>query len=92
MKKGIVALLTILFFCNFGRVEYSALNPKAKIVIQDSTVKTANISSDKIVTADASPTRDQETSDASEENHNWSKYIVLGIKTFIATLLKILVA
>jgi hypothetical protein len=39
MKKGVVALLVIVFFCNFGRVEYSALHPKSKIIQTDSTSK-----------------------------------------------------
>jgi hypothetical protein len=89
MKKGFIALLTILFFCNFGRVEYSALNPKATTVQLDSTFKTTNSTSTKV----SRPTeQEQETAEASEENFGWSNYIVLGIKTFFATLLKILVA
>jgi hypothetical protein len=89
MKKGFIALLTILFFCNFGRVEYSALNPKATTVQLDSTFKTTSSTSTKV----SRPTeQEQETAEASEENFGWSNYIVLGIKTFFATLLKILVA
>jgi hypothetical protein len=89
MKKGFIALLTILFFCNFGRVEYSALNPKATTVQLDSTYKTTSSTSTKV----SRPTeQEQETAEASEENFGWSNYIVLGIKTFFATLLKILVA
>jgi hypothetical protein len=89
MKKGFIALLTILFFCNFGRVEYSALNPKATTIQLDSTFKTTSSTSTKV----SRPTeQEQETAEASEENFGWSNYIVLGIKTFFATLLKILVA
>jgi hypothetical protein len=89
MKKGFIALLTILFFCNFGRVEYSALNPKATTVQLDSTFKTTSSKTTKV----SRPTeQEQETAEASEENFGWSNYIVLGIKTFFATLLKILVA
>lgn len=89
MKKGFIALLTILFFCNFGRVEYSALNPKATTVQLDSTYKTTNTTTNKV----SRPTeQEQETAESSEENFGWSNYIVLGIKTFFATLLKILVA
>jgi hypothetical protein len=89
MKKGFIALLTIMFFCNFGRVEYSALNPKATTVQLDSTFKTTSSTSTKV----SRPTeQEQETAEASEENFGWSNYIVLGIKTFFATLLKILVA
>jgi hypothetical protein len=89
MKKGFFALLTILFFCNFGRVEYSALNPKATTIQLDSTFKTTSSTSTKV----SRPTeQEQETAEASEENFGWSNYIVLGIKTFFATLLKILVA
>lgn len=89
MKKGFIALLTILFFCNFGRVEYSALNPKATTVQLDSTFKTTSSTSTNV----SRPTeQEQETAEASEENFGWSNYIVLGIKTFFATLLKILVA
>lgn len=89
MKKGFIALLTILFFCNFGRVEYSALNPKATTVQLDSTFKTTSSTSTKV----SRPTeQEQETAEASEENFGWSNYIILGIKTFFATLLKILVA
>jgi hypothetical protein len=89
MKKGFIALLTILFFCNFGRVEYSALNPKATTVQLDSTFKTTSSTTTKV----SRPTeQEQETAEASEENFGWSNYIVLGIKTFFATLLKILVA
>ena len=89
MKKGFIALLTILFFCNFGRVEYSALNPKARTVQLDSTYKTTSNINTKV----SRPTeQEQETAEASEENFGWSNYIVLGIKTFFATLLKTLVA
>lgn len=81
--------MTILFFCNFGRVEYSALNPKATTIQLDSTFKTTSSTSTKV----SRPTeQEQETAEASEENFGWSNYIVLGIKTFFATLLKILVA
>jgi hypothetical protein len=89
MKKGFIALLTILFFCNFGRVEYSALNPKARTVQLDSTYKTTSNINTKV----SRPTeQEQETAEASEENFGWSNYIVLGIRTFFAALLKILVA
>jgi hypothetical protein len=91
MKKGFIALLTILFFCNFGRVEYSALNPKATTVELDSTFKTTSSTSTK-VSRPTEQEQEQETAEASEENFGWSNYIVLGIKTFFATLLKILVA
>jgi len=89
MKKLIIALFTISLFCNFGRVEYSALNPKAKTIQLDSTAKTITQNTSKV-----SPTElpEEESSDASEENEGWTKYIALGIKTFFATLLKILVA
>jgi len=92
MKKGIIALLTIVFFCNFGRVEYSALNPKAKTVQLDSTAKSSSLSTSNIIKSDATQSSEQETSDATEEGAGWSKYLVLGIKTFFATLLKLLVA
>jgi len=89
MKKGFIALLTILFFCNFGRVEYSALNPKATTVQLDSTYKTTSNTTTKV----SRPTeQEQDTAEASEENFGWSNYIVLGIRTFFASLLKILVA
>jgi hypothetical protein len=89
MKKGFIALLTILFFCNFGRVEYSALNPKARTVQLDSTYKTTSNINTKV----SRPTeQEQETAEASEKNFGWSNYIVLGIRTFFAALLKILVA
>ncbi len=91
MKKGFIALLTILFFCNFGRVEYSALNPKASTVQLDSTYKTTGNATSK-VSRPTEQEQEQETTEASEESFGWSKYIVLGIKTFFATLLKILVA
>ena len=89
MKKGFIALLTILFFCNFGRVEYSALNPKATTVQLDSTYKSTSSTTTKVA---RQTEQEQETAEASEENFGWSNYIVLGIKTFFATLLKILVA
>jgi hypothetical protein len=89
MKKGFIALLTILFFCNFGRVEYSALNPKATTVQLDSTYKTTSNTTTKV----SRPTeQEQDTAEASEENFGWSNYIALGIRTFFASLLKILVA
>ena len=89
MKKGFIALLTILFFCNFGRVEYSALNPKATTVQLDSTYKTTSNTTTKV----SRPTeQEQDTAEASEENFGWSNYIVLGIRTFFASLLKMLVA
>jgi len=91
MKKGFIALLTILFFCNFGRVEYSALNPKASTVQLDSTYKTTGNSATK-VSRPTEQEQEQETAEASEENFGWSNYIVLGIRTFFAALLKILVA
>jgi hypothetical protein len=91
MKKGIIAILTIMFFCNFGRVEYSALNPKAKIIQSDSTTKSLSLSTPNIVKANTNQT-ETETTDVAEESAGWSKYLVLGIKTFFATLLKLLIA
>jgi hypothetical protein len=89
MKKGVIALLTILFFCNFGRVEYSALNPKAKTIQLDSTYKVSSSTATKL----SRPIEQElETVEASEESFGWSNYIVLGIKTVFASLLKILVA
>jgi hypothetical protein len=89
MKKGFIALLTILFFCNFGRIEYSALNPKATTVQLDSTYKSTSSTTTKVA---RQTEQEQETVEASEEKFGWSNYIVLGIKTFFAALLKILVA
>jgi hypothetical protein len=89
MKKGIIAVFTILFFCNFGRVEYSALNPKAKIILVDSSAKSMPANSPKLNKQDVS---EQESTETSEENSVWSKYIAIGIKTFFATLLKLLIA
>lgn len=89
MKKGVIAILTILFFCNFGRVEYSALNPKAKTVQVDSTYKVSSNTATKL----PRPTEQEtETTEASEESFSWSSYIVLGIKTLFASLFKILIA
>lgn len=89
MKKGFIAFLTILFFCNFGRIEYSALNPKATTVQLDSTYKSTSSTTTKVA---RQTEQEQETVEASEEKFGWSNYIVLGIKTFFAKLLKILVA
>lgn len=89
MKKGVIALLTILFFCNFGRVEYSALNPKAKTIQVDSTYKVTSSTTTKLP---RQTEQEPETAEASEESFGWSSYIVLGIKTLFASLLKILVA
>jgi len=92
MKKGIIALLTIVFFCNFGRVEYSALNPKSKIVKVDSTFKSVNITSTKMIKSGSGSATEQETSESTEERFQWTKYVVLGFRTLMATLLKLLVA
>ena len=90
MKKLIIALFTISLFCNFGRVEYSALNPKAKTVQTDSTARMATANPSKVVPSETPKVQD--SPEASEENTGWSKYVALGIKTFFATLLKLLVA
>ncbi len=89
MKKGLIGVFTILFFCNFGRVEYSALNPKAKIILVDSSAKSMPANSPKLDKQDVS---EQESTETSDESSGWSKYIVIGIKTFFATLLKLLIA
>ncbi|MEY4308398.1 MAG: hypothetical protein RL422_601 [Bacteroidota bacterium] len=90
MKKLIIALFTISLFCNFGRVEYSALNPKAKTIQMDSTARIVAANPSK-VTPNEIPS-EQESPEASDESAGWAKYIALGIKTFFATLLKLLVA
>ena len=90
MKKLIIALFTISLFCNFGRVEYSALNPKAKTIQMDSTARIVTANPSK-VTPNGIPS-EQESPEASDESAGWAKYIALGIKTFFATLLKLLVA
>jgi hypothetical protein len=90
MKKLIIALFTISLFCNFGRVEYSALNPKAKTIQTDSTTRLASANTTKVVSNDLAS--DQESPETTEERTGWVKYIVLGIKTFFGTLLKLLVA
>ena len=90
MKKLIIAIFTISLFCNFGRVEYSALNPKAKTIQTDSTARMAAANPSKVV-SDELPS-EQDSPETSEENKGWAKYVALGIKTFFATLLKILVA
>jgi hypothetical protein len=89
MRKGLIAVFTILFFCNFGRVEYSALNPKAKIIQVDSSAKAMSANLPKVNKQDVS---EQESTETSEESRGWSTYIALGIKTFFATLLKLLIA
>lgn len=89
MKKGLIAVFTILFFCNFGRVEYSALNPKAKIIRVDSSAKPMQAISPKLDKQDVS---EQESTETSDQSSGWLKYIVIGIKTFFATLLKLLIA
>jgi hypothetical protein len=90
MKKLIIALFTISLFCNFGRVEYSALNPKAKTIQLDSSARIVVANPSK-VTPNEIPS-EQESPEASDESAGWAKYIALGIKTFFATLLKLLVA
>ena len=90
MKKLIIALFTISLFCNFGRVEYSALNPKAKTIQTDSTARIATANNTKVISSELPS--DQESPETKEENTGWAKYVALGIKTFFATLLKILVA
>ena len=89
MRKGLIAVFTILFFCNFGRVEYSALNPKAKIILIDSSAKTMPANSLKVNKQDLT---EQESTEPSEESRGWSKYIAIGIKSFFAALLKLLIA
>ncbi len=90
MKKLIIALFTISLFCNFGRVEYSALNPKAKTIQTDSSARIATANNTKVISNDLPS--DQESPETSEESTGWAKYLALGIKTFFATLLKLLVA
>ncbi len=90
MKKLIIALFTISLFCNFGRVEYSALNPKAKTIQTDTTARLAPTNTTKVVNSDLPS--DQESPETTEESSGWAKYVVLGIKTFFATLLKLLIA
>ncbi len=90
MKKLIIAFFTISIFCNFGRIEYSALNPKAKTIQIDSTARIAAVNPTK-VTPNELPA-EQDSPEASEESAGWAKYVALGIKTFFATLLKLLVA
>ena len=90
MKKLIIALFTISLFCNFGRVEYSALNPKAKTIQTDSTSRLVSANTAKVVSSELPS--DQESPETSEESTGWTKYLALGIKTFFATLLKLLVA
>jgi hypothetical protein len=90
MKKLIIALFTISLFCNFGRVEYSALNPKAKTIQTDSTSRIVSANTAKVVSSELHS--DQESPETSEESTGWAKYLALGIKTFFATLLKLLVA
>lgn len=92
MKKGLIGILAIMFFCNFGRVEYSALNPKAKTVQLDSTYKSMGATETKVAKVTTNEQSEQESTEATDENYGWSKYIVLGVKTFIATLLKLLIA
>ncbi|MCZ2483999.1 hypothetical protein [Aquirufa antheringensis] len=90
MNKLIIALFTISLFCNFGRVEYSALNPKAKTIQTDSTVRVVAANPSKVVPSELPA--EQDSLEASEESTGWANYVALGIKTFFATLLKILVA
>ncbi|UAJ13082.1 hypothetical protein [Aquirufa lenticrescens] len=90
MKKLIIAFFTISLFCNFGRVEYSALNPKAKTIQTDSTARIAALNPSKATRSELPS--EQESPEASEESTGWAKYVALGIKTFFATLLKLLVA
>lgn len=92
MKKGLIGILAIMFFCNFGRVEYSSLNPKAKTVQLDSTYKSMGATETKVAKVTTNEQSEQESTEATDENYGWSKYIVLGVKTFIATLLKLLIA
>lgn len=91
MKKGFIGILTILFFCSFGRVEYSALNPKAKTIQTDSSARMMANKPQRIVSQEeGSP--DQDVSDTTEEQMSVAKYIASGIKLLFATLLKLLVA
>lgn len=91
MKKGIIALITIFVFCNFGRLEYSALNPKAKTIQVDSISKISLANTRQQLTNEASK-QEQETSEPSDENSGWLKFVALGIKLVFNTLLKLLIA
>jgi hypothetical protein len=91
MKTGIIALFTILLFCNFGRVEYSALNPKAKTIQVDSASKIVVANPPQTMSNDVSKP-EQEASETSDDQQGIIKYVALGIKLFFNTLLKLLIA
>lgn len=91
MKKGFIGILTILFFCSFGRVEYSALNPKAKTIQTDSSARMMANKPQRIVSQEEGRP-DQDVSDTTEEQMSVTKYIATGIKLLFAMLLKLLVA
>ena len=92
MKKGLIGIIAILIFCSFGRVEYSALNPKAKTIQVDSSSASLNLAEAKAMKMESREQSEKESTESTEENQGWSKYIVLGVKTFFATLLKLLIA
>lgn len=88
MKKLIIALFTITLLCNFGRVEYSALHPQAKMIALDSTSKLGMQTPTKVVKeVEAVP-----ETEIKEKGRSLLTYLVAGIQVFIASLVKMLIA
>jgi hypothetical protein len=95
MKSKIIvfALLSFLFLSSFGLIEYSVLRPKFNISQQDSVQRVQRQNSNlqnKSIQSENSPS--EERKDQKGSSIEWSKYILMGMKAILGSIIKLISA
>jgi hypothetical protein len=95
MKSKVLffALVSFLFLSSFGLIEYSVIRPKFSVTQQDSLQRARNqnitLSNKQISTSNTPSEERKEQKDSSIE---WSKYILMGMKAILGSLIKLISA
>jgi len=91
-----IAFIGLLFLSSFGFVEYSVIQPKFTISINDSTKSNQNrneLVGSKSFIQDQTNDQKSEKEESSEKTLvSWSEYFALAIKTVVIKLFSLLIS
>jgi hypothetical protein len=95
MKSKIIvfALLSFLFLSSFGLIEYSVFRPKFSVSQQDSVQRVQRLNSNiQNKSLQAENSSSEERKDQKGSSIEWSKYILMGMKAILGSIIKLISA
>jgi hypothetical protein len=95
MKSKIIvfALLSFLFLSSFGLIEYSVFRPKFSVSQQDSVQRVQRLNSNiQNKSLQSENSSSEERKDQKGSSIEWSKYILMGMKAILGSIIKLISA